>query len=681
MERGVIEAGGGTSDAALMRRELVRVWGMVGLLTDFLTALMEEAGGAITGLVVERDGVRIQLHSQNEEIKSLEQRLAIQTSWNCRTSDNPEHYAALLDYREASRRYQAGLVAKPASDPTISGMLEDARPEEARPEEARPEEARPEGPKREGSEEPMPEGATPEGPRPEKTEGQEGVAHEEPATDKPATAEPQETRRQFQRKMAAHQNGAEPRNAGGQPNHKGRSRNTKPDKTVSLRPELCMVCGTVPNKQVKILRIRMYDLDEEKRRKLTCTMCMIFIMECSMCSAKNRPDTDLVIPGTSFGPMLRGMVTSYHDAHVVEEDMKKLLKDLEKADFSKGTISNCVSAVAADVNAPPICLPYEEPIVLSEDLREYRSPIKPRSVGDSDYEKQEVALTCYTNLWTSFTSQPIMVQVLERASMDPHAATDETPNRIGKERVQTLVSVSPHTVRIHVVPHRDAGALRRKHYWMVNRHGMRDGTKGFEWHRRACCRCCVHVLRKSEDFAMKAGIGSWEYTRHVMLQEVYHDLKLLGEDIERRAGGPIRCASQLGKIYKVPGLLDFIRVNQAIIIDRLIAIRDGFPRDGFTTTLDNAIYDMVRAAEVPGMLFQNNPTEGEIRDEVTPDKRRYHFPNDKAAQNHSIIRSFTATCRRNGISPFDAMAERGKDRRFDIFNAGIPPPIFGGGPS
>ena len=512
---GVIEVGGGMSDAALMRRELVRVWDMVGLLTDFLTALMEESGGAITGLVGELGGVRSQLHSQNEEISSLQKRLAIHASWNCRTRDNPEHYAALMDYREASQLYQSRLAAEPASGQiTISGVLEGTMLEGTIPE----------GPKRGGSEEPRPEGATPEGSMPEGAtpEGQEVVvreepateepateepateepateepateepateepateepATEEPATEEPATEEPQESRRQFRRKMETHENGTQPKKAGGQPNHKGRSRNTKPDRTVRLTPELCVACGTVPDRQVKIIRMRVYDVDENERGNVTCTMCVIYVLGCSVCGAENRPDTDLVIPGTSFGPMLRRIVTAYHEAHVVEADMKKLLEDLEKADFSKGAISNCVSTVAAHLNAQPVCLPYEEPVVLSEDLREYRSPIRPRPVGDSDFEKQDAALTCNSNLWTSSMTQPILVQTMERASMDPHAATDESPNHIGKEEVQTLVSLTPHTVRIHITPRKDAEALRRKHPCKLGR-----------WER--CRRLCLLPCR------------------------------------------------------------------------------------------------------------------------------------------------------------------------------------------
>ena len=624
---GMIGAVGGQSQNALLRTELVRVWGMAERLMEFATAHMEETAAAITGLVGELDGVRSQLHSQNEEISSLQTRLAIYHSWNCRTSDNPEHYEAIKNYREASQRYQAELGEGPMSDQT--------------------------------------RGAGQEGTGQEGT-GQEGTAEE---------TQDKETRRQFRRRAARHENGAEPKKTGGQPNHKGRSRTTKPESTVRLAPGLCTVCGTVPTIPVRILRIRGYDVDRREGR-VVCAMYVVRILGCGVCGATNWPDTDLVIPGTSFGPTLRRIVQAYHEAHVVEPDMKNLLKDLEGADFSKGAISNCVSAIAARLDAPPVCMPAEEPIRICDDLAECRSPASPPPASNTDFGVQDAALTRRSNAWSSFMTQPVMVQVRERASMDPWASTDESPNHIGGEDVQSLVSLTTHTAMIHIAPRRDADNLRRKHDWMIHRHGMRDGTKGFEWCLGACCRCCVHISRKSEDFAMKNGIGSPEYIRHIMLQEIYRDLKRIGKEVERRAGGPVRCASQLGIIHRVPGLAGYVRTAQAGIIDRLNMLMESFPGDGLTTTIRNARYDMVRPAEVPGMLFQNNPTEGAIRDDVVPDKRRYRFPNEKAAQNHSAIRSYTATCRRNGTSPFDASVGMGRDRRFDIFNVGIPPPIF-----
>ena len=103
-----------------------------------------------------------------------------------------------------------------------------------------------------------------------------------------------------------------------------------------------------------------------------------------MCGATNWPDTVLVVPGTSFGPALRRIVQAYHEAHVVEPDMKNL-KDLDRADFSKGMISNCVSAIAAHPDGPPVCMPAEGPIRICDGLGGCRSPASPPPAGDTDF--------------------------------------------------------------------------------------------------------------------------------------------------------------------------------------------------------------------------------------------------------------------------------------------------------
>lgn len=232
-----------------------------------------------------------------------------------------------------------------------------------------------------------------------------------------------------------------------------------------------------------------------------------------------------------------------------------ILSDLENGDFGIGTISNYISAMADHLNAPPLCVPAEEPIMM-RDARslECRSPVRPPQSDDSEFGVQDAALTQYSNLWTSFVAQPIMVQVVEMVSMDPWAATDETTNHIGAEDAYTLVSETVHTTMLGTVLSKDAPTLRRVHGWMKDRPGMRDGVTGYEWHRGKLTRCMVHILRKSEDFAMVNGVGSPEYTRHTMMQYLYYDAKETGMEIERRAGGPIRCASQLGIIRRVPGL-------------------------------------------------------------------------------------------------------------------------------
>ena len=78
---------------------------------------MEASAGAIAGLVGELDGARGRIDAQNEQISSLETRLAIHNGWNSRTSDNPEHYRAIKRHREEAQEYEGGEKAPPEKAP------------------------------------------------------------------------------------------------------------------------------------------------------------------------------------------------------------------------------------------------------------------------------------------------------------------------------------------------------------------------------------------------------------------------------------------------------------------------------------------------------------------------------------------------------------------------------------
>ena len=131
----------------------------------------------------------------------------------------------------------------------------------------------------------------------------------------------------------------------------------------------------------------------------------------------------------------------------------------------------------------------------------------------------------------------------------------------------------------------------------------------------------------------------------------------------------MRCASRLGLIRRVPGLAEFVHSNKARLTDRLDMIAESFPHDGLTTILYNTRDDSYNAPAVPGMALHNSGVEGTIRDCVVPDRNRGRFLNERAAYNHSMIRSFAATCRKNGISPYRATMMMAKDARWD-FNSG-----------
>ena len=73
-------------------------------------------------------------------------------------------------------------------------------------------------------------------------------------------------------------------------------------------------------------------------------MCMIRLWKCIVCGTENWPDTELIIPGSSFGPALRAVLQAYYEVGVSEEGMQMLLEALENASFSVAAISNCMSA-------------------------------------------------------------------------------------------------------------------------------------------------------------------------------------------------------------------------------------------------------------------------------------------------------------------------------------------------
>ena len=64
-----------------------------------------------------------------------------------------------------------------------------------------------------------------------------------------------------------------------------------------------------------------------------------------VCGTENWPDTEMIIPESSFGPALRAVLQAYYEAGVSEEGMQMLLECLENASFSLAAISNCMSAM------------------------------------------------------------------------------------------------------------------------------------------------------------------------------------------------------------------------------------------------------------------------------------------------------------------------------------------------
>ena len=278
--------------------------------------------------------------------------------------------------------------------------------------------------------------------------------------------------------------------------------------------------------------------------------------------------------------------------------------------------------------------------------------------------------------WTSFMPLPVMAQIIERANMDPWAAINETINKIGSEAVFSPVSVTSHTVRVRTVHSKDAATLRDTRDWMMHRPAMRDGTTGFAWQKWRLSGRMAHLLRKSEDFAMQKGLSSREHAWHTGFQETCGEYKDAMRRVAERAGGTLTCASHLGRIRKIPGLYDFAKEAISKLRGRGNVIIESFPHDSFTTALKNALLYAFNSVLVPGLSGHNNGSEGVVRTYLVPDRNRYTFVNEKAAYNQSILKTFAATCRKNGASMYRAAINVAKDPRWNVFNSGIPPPML-----
>ena len=69
----------------------------------------------------------------------------------------------------------------------------------------------------------------------------------------------------------------------------------------------------------------------------------------------------------------------------------------------------------------------------------------------------------------------------------------------------------------------------------------------------------------------------------------------------------------------------------------------------------------------------SNDTERSIRDLVAVDPRMVRFPDWRAARNFAILRTFAATCEKNGISAYRATIRMARDPTWSIFTDGNTP--------
>ena len=283
-----------------------------------------------------------------------------------------------------------------------------------------------------------------------------------------------------------------------------------------------------------------------------------------------------------------------------------------------------------------------------------------------------------STVWTSSAPLPPLVSIMEVASTDSHLIPDETPQRVGRQNIQMLAVETPNTSQIKAVEHKYLRTVEEFLEWGKHRPLVSDGAQLYSWHRGDRQRCAVHVVRKVEDYAMDNGLDSDEYIRYKLVTETYHEAKEAAAQITEAAGGPMKSACDLDMVKRA-GLSDVVKEEAARLRDKIDMAADIID-DGAAVTLNNAQDRLFVALGYPGMPLHTNGVENSIRHNIVAPYRRGKgpFPNWTAARNFSIQQTFAATCRKNGVSVYDATVQMARDPDWNIFTRGIPPPIMPG---
>ena len=162
------------------------------------------------------------------------------------------------------------------------------------------------------------------------------------------------TRREFraeEKALEAKSRGEEPppgKKRGGQAGSPGISccccSSSSHNKTMTFAPETCHNCGGTCLRHTRTIRKRINELVGGDAG-VKCVMYEIQVATCQTCGAEVIPHTD-TIRGTSFGPILRATIQTYHNGNASQGSVRMFLTDIHGARFSSGAISNCCSAMA-----------------------------------------------------------------------------------------------------------------------------------------------------------------------------------------------------------------------------------------------------------------------------------------------------------------------------------------------
>ena len=437
-------------------------------------------------------------------------------------------------------------------------------------------------------------------------------------------------------------------------------------------------------------------------RVLTVFLYLITPGRCPDCSIKTLPHSG-AIRGTSLGPQARAVMYSHKAGKNSVIDAKRSFKDIHRREFSNGAISNCTRAIAADIKGEVMEIRSKSVVLEGGDGRPFRSPVSPPPEPPANrYEEYDSLLARYGTVWTMSRPLPVMVQILEKSTMDPWSQTDESGHRIGKKEVQALVHGTPHTTTVSIAENRRRGTLYRHAAGMAYRPMVHDGNTGNmklrgwqppelhqsdeekerrvrEWAQEVHQFDWVHVIRNVEGVNIDLNeFGTSEHVALNMLKDLYVSAKEVAKEVTKRARGAIQSACDIDRVLRDPELLNYVNGRVVELEGALEVIIAGCGNNNIRTILQNAGPYLFAFIYYPGMPPHNNGSERIVRSWVAVVRRANGpLPNWTAARNFSILQTFAATCIKNGLSAHDSILAMAENPDWGIFTACVPPPIFG----
>ena len=265
----------------------------------------------------------------------------------------------------------------------------------------------------------------------------------------------------------------------------------------------------------------------------------------------------------------------------------------------------------------------------------------------------------------------------EYLTIAPYMGIDESKYVVAGKWCHAIVIVSPSVAMIQVRRHKNRKVINRMFGGMRDRIVIHDRISiynGFKWIH---IECWVHLIRRFFVLAKKNGIGSPEYDRYIMILELYGRLKKLAERVAERVGTPDNAAEMAACQHEIKKIWKEFEPEHNAILSGLHALIDDLGDQDPVTYLKNMMPRIMAAVKCPGAPPHNNPPEQSVRWNVV---RTRHIsgalPNWRAARNYGTIQTFSATCRKKGTTVYRAVQEMLKTPDWNVFTAGIPPPIF-----